>query len=134
MIAQVYSVASQTERRRKTLLEWKGTDLSSKLSLTCGSNVNYYKSAHHPFTIFKSREHSGNAQNKVSSPFNWVSRYILFLVNLKSRRRPFLEGARWESILWDYHQEHLVLTKGEKVFCEIWNNPTPPFLIRPTNR
>ena len=26
----------------------KQTDLSSKLSLTCGGNVNYYKSVHHP--------------------------------------------------------------------------------------
>ena len=35
--------------------------------------------------------HPGNFQNKsVSSPFNWVSRYILFLAKLKGRRRPFL--------------------------------------------
>ena len=48
MSAQVYSVPSQTEGRRKAILEWKSIDLSSKLSLTCGDNVNYYKSVHHP--------------------------------------------------------------------------------------
>ena len=48
MNAQVYSVPGQTERRRKTFLEWTSLDLSSKLSLTCEGNVNYYKSVHHP--------------------------------------------------------------------------------------
>ena len=70
MSAQVYFVPSQTEGRRKTLLEWKGIDLSSKLFLTCGGNVKYYKSVHHPITTCENREHSGNAQNKVSSPSN----------------------------------------------------------------
>ena len=32
----------------KPFLEWVSIDLSSKLSLTCGDNVNYYKSVHHP--------------------------------------------------------------------------------------
>ena len=45
---QVYSVPDQTEGRREPFLEWTSINLSSKLSLTCGSNVNYYKSAHHP--------------------------------------------------------------------------------------
>ena len=48
MSAQVYSVPGQTKGRRKAFLEWKSIDLSSKLSLTCGGNVNYYKSVHHP--------------------------------------------------------------------------------------
>ena len=48
MIAQVYSVPGQTDGRRKAFLEWTSMDLSSKLSLTCGSNFNYYKSVHHP--------------------------------------------------------------------------------------
>ena len=48
MSAQVYSVPGQTEGRRKALLEWKSIDLSYELSLTCGGNVNYYKSVHHP--------------------------------------------------------------------------------------
>ena len=47
MTAQVYSVSGQTEGRRKPFLEWTSIDLSSKLSLTCGGNVNYYKSVHH---------------------------------------------------------------------------------------
>ena len=47
MGAQVYSVLGQTEGRRKTFLEWTSIDLSSKLSLACGSDANYYKSVHH---------------------------------------------------------------------------------------
>ena len=49
MSVQVYSVPGQTEGRRKAFLEWTSIDLSSKLSLTCGGNVNYYKNVHHPF-------------------------------------------------------------------------------------
>ena len=46
--AQVYSVPGQTEGRNKASLEWTNIDLSYKLSLTCGGNVNYYESVHHP--------------------------------------------------------------------------------------
>ena len=96
----MYSVPSQTEGRRKALLEWKSIDLSSKLSLTCGRNSNYYKSVHQTIPTCENRKHSENVQNKsVSSPFNWVSRYILFLAKLKRKRGPFLEGARRRSIL-----------------------------------
>ena len=48
MGAQVYSVPGQTEGRRKVFLERVSIDLSSKLSLTCWSNINCYKSVHHP--------------------------------------------------------------------------------------
>ena len=34
--------------RGKAFLKWTSIDLSSKLSLTYGGNVNYYKSVHHP--------------------------------------------------------------------------------------
>ena len=94
MSAQVYSVPGQTEGRSKAFLEWKSIDLSHELSLTCGGNVNYYKSVHHPIPTRGNREHPGNFQNKsVSSPFNCVSRYILFLVKLKVRGKPILKGT-----------------------------------------
>ena len=72
MSAQVYSVPGQTEGRSKAFLEWKSIDLSHELSLTCGGNVNYYKSVHHqPIPTRENREHPGNFQNEsVSSPFN----------------------------------------------------------------
>ena len=41
MSAQVFSVPSQIEGRKKVFLEWTNIDLSSKLSLTCRGNVNY---------------------------------------------------------------------------------------------
>ena len=67
----------------------------SDLSLTCGGNVNYYKSVHHPIRTRGNREHRGNFQNKsVSSSLSWVSRYILFLAKLKGRGRSFLKAAR----------------------------------------
>ena len=73
MPAQVYSVPGQTEVRRKAFLEWKIIDLSYKLSITCGGNINYYESVHHPIPTRGNREHPGNFQNKsVRSPFNPV--------------------------------------------------------------
>ena len=102
MSDQVYSVPGQTEGRRKAFLDWTSVDLSSKLSVTCGGNVNNYKSVHHPIPtlplgigntlgIFESKS--------VSSPFISASRYILFLTKLKRRGRTFLEGARREAVL-----------------------------------
>ena len=37
-----------SEVRGKTFLKWTSIDLSFKLSITYGGNVNYYKSVHHP--------------------------------------------------------------------------------------
>ena len=45
MSAQGYSVSGQSTM---VFLELTRIDLSSKLSLTCEGNVNYYKSIHHP--------------------------------------------------------------------------------------
>ena len=46
--------------------------LCYELSLTCGVNVNYYKSVHHPIIPTReNRKHPGNFQNKsVSSDFD----------------------------------------------------------------
>ena len=43
MSAQVYSSPAQGAGRRKAFLEWTDIDISYKLSLACGSNVNYFK-------------------------------------------------------------------------------------------
>ena len=53
MSAQLYSVPDQTEGKKKTFLEWTSIDLFSKLSLTWGGNVNYYKSVHHPIPTLR---------------------------------------------------------------------------------
>ena len=85
MSAQVYSVPDQTEGRRRAFLERKSIDLSYKLSLTCGDNVNYYKSVHHLIPTRENKEHLGNFQNKsVSSAFKCKSRFNFqkhFVVN-----------------------------------------------------
>ena len=99
-------------------MKWTSIDLSSKLSLTCVGNVNYFKkfSSSYSCSACGNREHPGNFQNKsVSSPFSWMSSYILFLAKLKRRGRSFLEGARRGAPLWDYPQEHLVVIRDEKV-------------------
>ena len=37
-------------KEKEAFLERTNTSSSSKLSLTCPGNVNYYKGAHHPIT------------------------------------------------------------------------------------
>ena len=78
MSVQVYSVPGQTERRSKAFLEWESIDLSHELSLTCGGNVNYYKSVHQSIPTRENREHPGNFQNElVSSAFNEFCHFTL---------------------------------------------------------
>ena len=60
MSARVYSVPGQAEGRRKAFLEWENTDLSSKLSLTCGIMFTIIKSVHHPIPTCGNREHLCN--------------------------------------------------------------------------
>ena len=69
MSDQGYSVPVQTEGKTKAFFDGK-VDISFKLSLTCGVNVNYYKSVHHPKPTREIRERPGSLQNKsVSSAF-----------------------------------------------------------------
>ena len=73
-------------------------------------------------------EHSGSFQNiLVSSLFNWVSRYILFLAKIKGRGRPFLRVEQGGS-LWDYPQEHLVVIRDKKVSPFVKFEINLPFL------
>ena len=99
-------------------LKGEGRPFSSgQASPTCWGNVTCYKSVHYFFPTWGNREHPGNFQNKsVSFPFNWVSRYILFLAKLKGKGKPFLEGERKGRTLWDYPQGNLVVIRDEKVF------------------
>ena len=63
------------------------------------------------------------SKQSVNSPFNWFSRYILFLSKLKGKERPFLEGCKKGdpiarlSLGWYERWKRLS-------YCEIWNNPT----------
>ena len=73
MSDQVYSVPGQIEGRSKAFLERKSIDLSHESPLTCGGNVNYYKSVHQHIRTCENREYPGNFQNEsVSSAFNVV--------------------------------------------------------------
>ena len=77
-------------------MEWKSIDLSHELSLTCGGNVNYYKSVHQPIPIRENWEHPGNFQNKsVSSAFNWVLPFYFLKWNcyFSASKRKFLEST-----------------------------------------
>ena len=137
MSAQVYSVPAQTEKRKNAFLEWKSINLSSKLLLnllllTCGGDVNYYKSVHHPITTRGNREHLGNLQNKsISSPFLWVSRYYALLDQIEGERKSFFEGCKkWGHIL-RLPPRALGCHKRWKSpsFSEIWNSHTPPLFF-----
>ena len=44
-------------------------DLSSKLSLTYGSNINYYKSVHHPILIRGNMKKSWKFSKQISQLF-----------------------------------------------------------------
>ena len=78
MSAQVYSVPGQTEGRSKTFLERKSIDLQLIPSLTCGGNVNYYKSVHQPIPTRENRKHPGNFQSEsVNSAFNEFYHFTL---------------------------------------------------------
>ena len=48
------------------------------ISLTCGGNVNYYKSVHQPIPTHENREHPGNFQNEAKrSAFNEFCHFTL---------------------------------------------------------
>ena len=48
------------------------------ISLTCGGNVNYYKSVNQPIPTHGNREHPGNFQNEsVRSAFNEFCHFTL---------------------------------------------------------
>ena len=119
-------------------MKWKSIDLSSKLSLTYGGNANYYKSAHHSIPTLPvgtgNREHPGNFQNKsVNSPFNWFSRYILFLPTLKGKERPFFGKVQEGGPHCEITPKSTWYKRWKSVsFHEIWNNPIPLlFFTRP---
>ena len=65
-------------------MEWKSIDLSYELSFTCGGNINYYKSVHHPIPTHENREHPGNLILKVYSP----------LGQTEGERKVFLGGCK----------------------------------------
>ena len=74
-----------------------------------------YCSSTYSYSACGNKENPGSFMNKsVSSPFNWVSIYFLFLAKLNRKERIF-DSARGEAVLWDYSQEHLVVIKDEKV-------------------
>ena len=133
MISQRYLLPGQTEGRRNAFLEWKSTDLSYKLCLTCGSNVNYYKCVHRSISTRWDREHVGNFQNKsVSSPFNWVQVYAL-LGKIELERKVFFRVWKNGGHIFRLPPRALGCHKRWKSlsFCKIWNNQNPSlFFIR----
>ena len=60
MSAQVYSVPGPTDIKIKTFFEWKIIVVSYELPFTCGVNINYYKSVHHPIPTRENMKLCGN--------------------------------------------------------------------------
>ena len=121
------------ERRRKTFLEWTSIDLSSKLSLTCGGNLNYYKSVPHPIptlpveigdnlAIFKT-----NQQVFLSTECPWI-----FSSWSNGRGK---KGLFWRVEEEGPHCEIFPRALGchkrwkSLSFCEIWNNSILSLLL-----
>ena len=103
---------------RDAFLKWTSIDLSSKLSLTYGGNVNYYKSVHHPIPKLWLWEQGTSCQfskqiSKLS--FQWSVQIYSVLGQTQGERRPFLENARSGTTLWDYPQEHLAAIRDEEI-------------------
>ena len=101
MSARVYSAPVQTEGRRKSFLEWTSIDLSSKLSLKCGDNFNYYKSVHHPIPTLPVDIGNTQAIFKQISKFSFqLSAQVFSLLGQsEGDRRPFFEGVRrWATL------------------------------------
>ena len=91
LITRVKFCSWPNQRERKVFLEGTNIDLSFKLSLTCGGNVNSSKSVYHPTPSLPVG--IGNTEaifKKISSPFKCV----FLLAKVKRRGRTFLEGAR----------------------------------------
>ena len=113
-------------------MEWTSIELSSKLSLTCGVNVNYYKRVrHHILTVSPGIE---NTLTILQANQYCVSRFILFLAKFRAIRMFLLEGLQSRATLW----EHLVVIREEKLcsFVKFKIILSPPcFLFDPlTNK
>ena len=130
----VFLTKVKTERR--PFLERARIDLSSKLSLKYGINVNHYKSVHHPLSNMPVR--IGNTRQlseQISKLFFQVSVQVYSLLSqTEGERKTFFRG--WKK--WGYIVRLLLRALGcykrwgKSILCEIWNNPTIPLLfIRP---
>ena len=118
MSAQVYSAPCQTEERRKTFLEWTSIDLSS----TCGGNVNYYKSVHHPIPTLLFSEQISKLSCQLS-----VQVYSLHgqsEVERKTKKGAALSPLRLPTRARGCYERWKSLS-----FCEIWYNTTPLLLL-----
>ena len=110
-------------------MEWKSTDLSHELSLTCGVNVNYYKSVHQAIPTRENREHPGNFQKKsLSSAFNWVLPFYFLKWNryFSACKQKFLESTSQFSFKFcinlQCHQTLLLYTIFQLKHYILWSN------------
>ena len=95
MSAQIYSVPDQTEGGRKVFLEWTSIDLSSKLSRTCGGNVNYYKSVHHSIPTRGNRNTMTILKKKISNlSFQLRVQVYSVLGQTGGERKSFFGGCK----------------------------------------
>ena len=114
MTAQLYSVPGQTERRRKDFLEWKGLDLSSKLSLTCVGNVIIKV-----FIILFLLVGIANILEifKIVSKLSFQLSFQVYslLSQTEEERKAFFRGRKKGDHIMRLRQEHFVVIGNEKV-------------------
>ena len=133
MTAQLHSVPGQTKRRRKDFLEWKGLDLYSKLSLTCGGNV-IIKVLIILFLLV------GIANIleifKIVSKLSFQLNFQVYSLHSQTEeeRKAFFGGRKKGDHIMRLRPRALCCHRKWKSLslCKIWNNRTSPlFFIRP---
>ena len=84
-----------SEVRGKAFVKWKSIDLSSKLSLTYGGNVNYYKSVHHPIPILPVGTGTPWQFSKQISKLSFQLSFQIYslLAQTEGERKTFLDGG-----------------------------------------
>ena len=127
--------------RGKAFLKRKSIDLSYKLSLINGSNVNYYKSVHHPIPTHPVGTGSTLEISKTDQQTLLSTEFPDIFASCPNRRRKkerFWKDAkkgdhivRLSPRVLDWYKRWKSLS-----FCKIWNNlPLLCFLLDPlTNR
>ena len=82
--------------RGKAFLKLASIDLSFKLSITYGRNVNYYKSVHHPIATLPVGTGTPLQFSKQISKLSFQLSFQIYslLAQTKMEKKPFLEGCK----------------------------------------
>ena len=101
--------------RGKASLKWINIDLSSKLPLTYGVNVNYYKPVHHPIPTLPLWTGNTLAKQISKLSFQLSSQIYSLLAQTEGERKNLFGGCKKGDHIVRLSQEHLVVIRDQKV-------------------